>query len=261
MALPDRLDILFRSCSRVLSVHGSHRGGTRVLDLQKPEIILTCLRSLVRSIEAAQAQVGVPTITLTVLDDHSDEETLAGIRSLLAGRAFQTSLVPLEITGNGPSLRANYEHARANCPGLIYFVEDDYLHAPSAILEMLGAFAALSERAGQEAVIFPCDYPDRYHQPYPSVILAGPGRYWRSIQHTTGTFLTTRAILEKHWERYAAFGEYGVDPQVTEASTINRVYDEVPCFSPMPSLTVHLHHPESLSPFVDWQTWLAENRA
>lgn len=248
--------LIFRSCSVVNSVHGT----TRPVPFDKAALIAGCLESLLISIRAA-TQAGFPgEFRLTVIDDHSSDECVHAIRSLLGTAPFRTELVSLQSRGNAASLLACYEHARAEAPDLIYFVEDDYLHASSAIPEMLDAYLTFQKQLNREVVIFPCDHPDRYRDPYPSMILAGRNRPWRSVLQTSGTFLLHRSTLDKYWPTYRRFADYGLDPAIKEDSTINLIYREVPCFSPLPSLTVHLQDEKSLSPYVDWKSWWPKDR-
>jgi hypothetical protein len=246
------LDLLFRSCARVYSVHGA----ARPVEGAKGEILLTCLASLLASAKAARHE---GPLRLTVLDDHSDAEVLEQVRRLLSQAPFEARLRTIEGTGNGASIEACFRYAKAECPGLIYFVEDDYLHCREAIGALVAAHAECSAGVGREVALFPCDHPDRYRAIYPSSIVFAAGRHWRTVQHTTGTHFISRATLEKHWPLYLRFARYGIDPEVNEDNSINRVYLETPCFSPIPTLAVHLES-NGLSPGVDWKAWWQEAR-
>jgi hypothetical protein len=231
------------------------------VDVSKSEIILTCLNSLMASLNDAKGRLPQLEASIHVIDDHSDETCVRGILHLLNTCPFETSMQRLDTkTGNGASLAATYDYARKEARDLIYFVEDDYLHSPSALFELLDAHARLNARFSQSVILFPCDYPDRYAEPYPTLITLGCARYWRSVLHTTGTLFVARETLEKYWEVFLRFAQYGIDPGVNEDNTINRIYRETPCFSPIPSLTVHMASPESMSPFIDWKAGWEMNR-
>ncbi len=243
-----KLHVFFRSCSKVYAFHG----GQRIVPEPKSEIILRCFRSLTQSLRAVEGHE----LTLTVVDDHSHPECVTEIQKILGALPFATDFFPLrERTGNGASLLTNYELARERARELIYFVEDDYLHAPSALPEMLETYELFSRQLQKEIVLFPCDYPDLYARPYSSAIALSPRRYWRSIGHTTGTILLHKKTLLEHWEKYMRFSLYGIDPEVCEDNSINLAYRSTPCFSPMPSLAVHVAYPESVSPYIDWRAW------
>jgi hypothetical protein len=251
-----KLDIIFRSCSRVYEFHGR----VRVAQASKSELIIRCLRSLLRSAELARAERQDLSITLTVVDDHSHPDCVELMKRMLSGASFGTGFVAMdERTGNGPSLLTTYEHARENARELIYFVEDDYLHAESAILELTEAYNQFSSQLNSDVVLFPMDSPNLYSRHYPSGILLTSRRYWRNIGSTTGTLLVSRSTLLEHWEKYMGLTRYALDSGVSEENTINLVYRRVPCFSPMPTLAVHMGELEVISPFVDWKEWWDRN--
>lgn len=248
----DGLDIVFRSCSRV-AIHGGNR--ERVVDVAKTELIHRCLHSLVRSVAAARrAGLDIP-LRLLVVDDHSDDACLAGIGRILADAPCETGLLPLAVTGNGPSLGFAYDFLRDNARDLAYLVEDDYLHDEAAVLEMVRSFERLSALFGQDVVLFPADYSDRYRHIRPAYVVPGSHRHWRTIEDTTGTMMLSRRTLAKHWDDISSLRGYGIDPAVTEATTVSRMYRSVPCFSPLPSLAVHMGEVHNLSLYVDWRDW------
>lgn len=119
---------------------------------------------------------------------------------------------------------------------------------------MVEAFSLGRRGTGQDVVVFPCDYPDLYKSPQVSSVFLSAMRYWRVVASTTGTFMITRALLDRFWHHYMDLSRYQLDPSISEATTINLIYQQVPCFSPMPSLAVHMHDGMQ-SPFVDWKSW------
>jgi len=250
-----RFDILFRSCSRVQAVTGR----PRLLNITKREVVLRCLHSVVQAIRHCHLHYPVE-LKLVVIDDHSDPDVVRTIEALLATAPIPAELRPLQGTGNGRSLQENYEYARAHCSDLIYFCEDDYLHAPEAITEMLQTYDQLAPEFPNGLAMHPYDCPDRYlnpfpHGQYPANLYLGSRRYWRTVMHTTGTFVISHRILCEHWQHYMTFTRYGIDPTVSEDNSINLVYRTVPCLSPLPSLAVHLQYVQTLPHFVDWQAW------
>lgn len=241
------LDILFRSCSRVTALHGE----SRIVDAPKSAILLACLRSLLRACDALALERPELAMSVRVVDDHSDSDLFAAVRPLVA------AVVPVEgVGGNGASLSTTFALARASTADLVYIVEDDYVHAPSALAEMVADYGTLRERVGGEVILHPYDCPDRYAEPYESMILLGQARHWRTVRHTTGTFLAAPATIRQFWPFYASFARYG-EPGVTEDTTLNLIYQCVPAFSPLPGLAVHLQGAAQLSPFVNWHSWWA----
>lgn len=255
-----KLDILFRSCDRV----NCFSGGKRLVEASKQEIILRSLNSLIDSIWSARCKsiYKFPEYTITVVDDGSSSETIDRMLSLMDTRGVSGEIVSVDGQGNGDSLKTTYEWAKRNAEDLIFFIEDDYLHKPEMMWEMNQFFYICKHRPGMDhLVLHPCDYPDRYTRAlYKSWILLGHSRHWRSIQHTTCTFMLHKSTLLEHWDKYMAFTEYGKKPGVTEDNTINLVYRTVPCFSPMPTLSVHLQYKSVMSPYIDWKSmWINSN--
>ena len=152
--------------------------------------------------------------------------------------------------GNGDSLKTCYEYAEANCKNqLIFFIEDDYLFEESAIYECYKAAIQAKIIFNKDICAHPVDYPDRYRDLYPSWIIAGEKRHWRTIKHTTGTFLISHNILIDQWEHYKNFTKIGITPGITEDITINKVYETYPCISPIPTLAEHYQEEFTLSPY------------
>lgn len=248
-------DIMFRSCARV-EIFGQSR--KRLLGAPKSEVLTRCLNSLVRSINHAVAEGEGVAIRLTVLDDHSDPECIERMRAVLARCACPAELIELEVTGNGPSFGAVCRHARERATDVIYMVEDDYLHDVPAIHEMIESYARLSDLFGGDIVLFPSDRPGPYRHVESTQLVLGSHRHWRRLGETTATSVTTATLLDKYWDRYIALEQYGVDPDITEATTIYPIYNEVPCLAPVPSLAVHFQQLDEISPFVDWRQWWAD---
>ena len=245
-----QLDIYLRSCARV-EVFAQARG--RFIGVPKCEVVVRCLNSLVRSVTFAQEHGLETPIRLTVLDDHSSEDCVARIKAVLAAAPCPTQFRTLEGTGVGASLTEMYRLARDEAKDLIYFTADDFLHENRAILELTQSYGRLAAVLKRDPVLFISDYPDRYRHVYPTHVLLGSHRHWRSVHGTNGADTISREILLKYWDLYLAFGCYGVDPAVTEVNTIDRIYQEVPCYSPLPSLAVHFQHFDTLSPYFDWE--------
>ena len=90
--------------------------------------------------------------------------------------------------------------------------------------------------------------------------VAASGGYWLAcaaddIWLDPTSIVGSVGVISAGFGLHELFGRYGVDPSVTEANTIDRIYQEVPCYSPLPSLAVHFQHFDTLSPYFDWQKW------
>jgi len=245
-------DIILRSCARVNVLLQGERD--RFIGVEKSELILRCINSLIQSIQYA-VDNGIETkISLTVLDDHSAPEFIEDLKALLQTSPCQANYVPLKGTGIGASLTEAYELGRKS-KDVVYFAADDYLYEEAAVLEVVQTFGRLSATYGSEVALFPSDYPDDYRTVVPSVILLGSHRHWRQVGGSTGADVISVNTLNKYWDTYMAFTKYGTSADITEETTINNIYKEIPMFTPMPSLSVHFQHFETLSPYFDWERW------
>jgi hypothetical protein len=247
-----RVTIVLRTCDRERESRRPSR-----LGYTKPEVLRLCLSSLARSIRECPHPV-----RLFIADDHSAPETRLMCRELLQG--IDASWSTIAGAGNADSVRYVFEFARESLDGLIYFVEDDYLHAPSAVEEIItfhrwrqeqpaSAWGGSVYLQSSEAVIHPCDDPDRYGEEnaVPSFVVAGPRRHWRTVRKTTFTFAVEHRTLVRFWSCYERAFHL-----VVERFSINPIYDHIPCFAPIPSLAVHLQTKWTLSPHVDWRSWM-----
>ena len=162
-----KLDILFRSCDRV----DAFTGYPRFLDVPKSEIILSSLNSLLKSANKSLEHQ----FSITVMDDHSSEYTISKIQEILAKYPrIPSQILIIKGSGNGDSLLSSYNYARSSFSDLIYFCEDDYIHAPTAIEEMLDIYSVVTKIIqNPELVVYPSDYIDRYQQMYQSFIFWG----------------------------------------------------------------------------------------
>jgi hypothetical protein len=219
----------------------------------KAEVILRCFESLLKSMVDYNRYERAQPLTLTIVDDHSSTETLNQMKSLVDEYGEEAIFLGLdEKTGNGASLSFCYDYAKKNCDGLIFFCEDDYLFVETMLDECEDMFERGRSSTGNDVCIHPVDYIDRYKKMYACMVLLGKSRHFRTIQHTTGTFFITKAILEDQWENYMKFTQYGIDPRMTEDHSINLVYNKWPCFSPLPTLGHHLQYEETLSPYLEY---------
>ncbi len=235
------LNIIFRCCIPVHSV----RGGNRPFDATKREVVLCCLESLLHSI--------TDDCTIHILDDHSEKSDVEKMKGMLLKNSKRHQFIALKDTGNGESLDACFQLARDKDFELTYFCEDDYLHSPEAITSMLTFYRGFH----QDCIIHPTDYIDRYlrDKPYDSLIYLGSDRHWRTIKHTTGTFMISQRVLKKYWKLYMAFAQS--NKKVSgghEDETINKIYQKEICLSPIPSLAAHFSPFPEMPHFVDWKS-------
>jgi hypothetical protein len=242
-----KLTIILRTCGRVQAQHG-----TRYVDKPKSEIINVCVSSLVNSIN----QVKGHEIKLFVLDDHSDEHCVADIKNIISRCKAQTTFIPLDVTGNGPTMGKVYELVEKESTDLWYHVEDDYLHKPEAIQDMIDSIEQFEVNTGWMVAVNPHDDIWRYiHQIYDSVILLGPYRHYRTVRHTTYTCMASTKlynIYKDHFDDLVKLTTEKAD--WVEDKTINQVWNKVDVmlFSPIPGLAFHIMDPSGKDPYLDF---------
>ena len=259
-----QVKILFRCCEAV----PCFSGGSRISNIQKAELIELSFLSLLNTISHALENTDY-VFSLTIVHDQVSSKLLKKIISyctslrqnpnfLLSAHSIDEFFITDNLTGNGRSLKACYHLAdSADVHDLIFFVEDDYLHEKSTLTEMLDIYTRFQEKH-EDIVVHPCDYPDRYNQVYPSTIHLGTSRHWRTIKHTTCTFMLSSNVFNKYRVHYTDFTLYGSVLGISEDNTLNLVYDSVACLSPIPSLSVHYQYDSTLSPFVSEQSLLLQ---
>lgn len=207
---------------------------TRAVHASKAEIVLRCARSLA-------AQKADADVSITVIDDHSSEETVKELKNIFPAATF----VALELTGNNASMIEWYTRAKNSTADIVYLVEDDYLHAPGALQEMLDAYQKFSKSTQKPVALFPADDPDNYHPRYsePAYILPGVKNLWRTNTHTTGTMFLSPSIIRDRWEIIDNFArKYGLVEGLSEETIYRPIWtNEVALFTPLAPLAFHLN--------------------
>ena len=87
------------------------------------------------------------------------------------------------------------------CEDLIYFVEDDYIHKTESLAEMLFAYEKFSSIFKDEIFILSADYPYLYKKMDNSNILIGENIHWRNVKESLLTFMTSKKMIEKYFEK------------------------------------------------------------
>ncbi len=242
--------IVLRTCSKVNMVNDT--GAGRYIKVPKHQLLNTCVSSLVNSINHVQGH----DVELIVLDDHSDDSCVADIKSILSQCKFKTTFVPVEGgTGNAYTMKKVFEQVESKATDLWYHVEDDYLHYPEAIHDMIDTVDHFEGKVGQYIAINPHDDVWRYrYEIYESYILHAPYRHYRTVKHTTYTCLTSKAVYDKyrnHFQDIVTLTEQRAD--WVENKSINLVWnkEDVALFSPIPGLAFHIMDESGKDPYID----------
>ncbi len=234
-------------------VFRTHDGGDRIttpgeppmrrkVDCTKKELTLTCAYSLSTSIMCCDEDV-----LTTVLDDNSSDDTIEQLQDM-----FHVVVVPIEGGFEQGSL-AHFQQAKISDEDLVYIIEDDFLHRPEAIQEMIETYVMFLEQVEPEQI---CLYPDddywNYEPPFgptPTKIVAGKARLWRMNDHTTNTMFTDPQVLRSYWQPFHTLATQCLSVRgINEDTTINLIWKHhVPLFTPLMPLAYHLdHHPLSV---------------
>lgn len=252
-----KIDIILRTHDQ----SNVHVWADRYCQLPKRELVLGCATSLVNSANIVTDH----DISFTILDDHSTDELKQGLHDIFLHSKWPYQLHELDGTGNNHSWTKQYELCRDSSADLVYPVEDDYLHCPSALKEMIDNYVYFSSKMpDRPIVIFPFDHPLDYRPPWmsPCQVVHGLYRHWRTGYTSTGTIFTRPEIFKQFWpvfEKLAskynpAWGQTG--EVVSEDNTVGVLYrTEVVRFSPVQSIALHMGSEELQDPYIDWQQW------
>ena len=258
--MPRKLTVIARTCGRIHALHGD-----RYIPNSKTEIINQCISSLVNSIN----QVEGHEVELFVLDDHSSEQCVDDIKTILSHCKFPNTFISVDDgTGASHTCYRVYDLVEKHATDLWLHIEDDYLHFPESIQDMIDTVDQFESNTGQMIAINPHDDIWRYtRQIYESILLLGPYRHYRTVKHTTYTCLASRAIYDKYQHYFQESAKWIL--RKDENETINMVWNQpdVMLFSPIPSLALHIMGEDGKDPYIDfdalWNSvpklWVKEN--
>ena len=242
--------IVLRTCTTVNMVNDT--GAGRYIKVPKHQLVLRCVSSLVNSINQVQGH----DVELLVLDDHSTAEAVADIKTILSNCKFSATFIPVEDgTGNGHTIGKVYEYVAAHAKDLWYHVEDDYLHYPEAIHDMIDTVDKFEPMLNRMIAINPHDDVWRYTQQiYESHLFHGPYRHYRTVKHTTFTCFASKSLFDKyrnHFDDVATLTKQRAD--WVENKSINLVWtkDDVVLLSPIPGLAFHIMDESGKDPYID----------
>ena len=259
------IDIILRTCDRINSLHCDNEGNNDRLPgpkFTKLDIITRCMHSLIISMNKVSDN-----LKFIVVDDHSSSEGVKVIKQLMDKCIHPSIFIGAE---DKTSLNICYNWALTNSKDLIYFVEDDYLHDPICIEEMIYEHTIFKEGLNHEVAIFPSDNVDNYRDVYknsvPCHMTLGRTRHWRTVANATYTFMCSKNILERYWYLFELAGEYTKSDVICEDNTTNVIW-EAPykdaggayLLSPIPSLALHFHFKDHIIPYINWKEWWERN--
>lgn len=247
----NKLEVCLRTCINDKRAKGKR---SELTNVSLEEHLLKCINSLFVSInEALQNNIE---ISLTVFDDRSEQAVLETIKSLCEKLKCDWQIKTTEITGQGKSLHEHFSYAKDK-DALIYFCEDDYLHEANAIIEMVGFYRSVYEQTASHLLIHPQEHELIYNQlNYPSYILLGKNRRWRTMSNATHTFFTHSNVVKDYWRFFENTKYVGIKEKRrlgSEKKTTDQLFNYIPGFSPIPAVAVHFQTEDCLPPFFNWR--------
>ena len=247
----NKLEVLLRTCINDKRAKGKRSDLTGV---SLEEHLLTCINSLLISIN--HAKENNIDVTLTVFDDRSEDRVTEKLKSLCSKLKCDWNIMTTKETGQGASLYEHFSFAKEK-DALVYFCEDDYLHEEDALSEMSGFYKKIYEQTGSHLLIHPQEHELIYNQyNYPSYIILGENRRWRTMSHQTHTFFTYSSIVNKYWKYFENTKYVGIREKRhlgSEKKTTDQLFKHIPGFSPIPAVAIHFQTEACLPPFYDWK--------
>jgi len=258
------LDIIVKTCTSVQLVSQNKK---RIFEEDKSEYTFRTINSLTKSVQDLKKKFREIKVKFTIVDVNSPSSDINKILSKISDEGFEVQHVPVEnikdskdnMSTTMGSIRQSFHHAK-NCTDLIYFVEDDYIHKTKALAEMLFAYEKFSSIFQNEIFILSADYPYLYKKMNNSNILIGENTHWRTVKESLLTFMTSKKMIEKHFEKL-------IDMATNESNpfekNLHKIYEKEKCFSPIPSLSIHCTNINSvfgLSPNIDLKKLWDDNK-
>jgi len=248
----NKLEVYLRTCINDKRAKGKR---SELTNTNFDEHLLKCINSLLISInEAKENNVDV---SLTIFDDRSTSSVIDKINELCKKLKCEWKIITTEKTGQGSSLYEHFSYAKDK-DSLIYFCEDDYLHEEQAISEMVNFYKKVYMQTGTHLLIHPQEHELMYSQyNYPSYILLGENRRWRTMSHATHTFFIHSKVVKSYWQYFENTKYVGIKEKRhlgSEKKTTDQLFNHIPGFSPIPAVAVHLQTEACLPPFFDWRT-------
>lgn len=242
------LEIIVKTCdSNDLSL------APRICKYSKLEIIKKCISSI--ALSASQTDKSTK---INIVDDASSTECITEIKKIL-----DHSLIKYEILTNKKNnffenTYKAFQIAKNSDATLVYCVDDDYLHEPQSISELVKFYDFAFNQLGKlkDVVLCPNDEVDNYEVRYisPAHIVLGHNRHWRTNVYANCTFMTTPGLIRRNWSDFENYCKNSKSPKDGEIY-LNNVWNlnTTQLFSPLPSLAFHLTEESKTDRYVNWE--------
>ena len=272
------LDVIIKSCTSVNLVSQNKK---RLFDHKKSEYTFRTINSIIKSIQFSQKLTKNINYKISIIDSGSNEKDLLTIRNMLKNSSIQNKIINLNLDeftnkikvinknnkifenkmkSTMASILQSFLFAKENCEDITYFVEDDYIHKKESILELILTYEKLATLLKKEIFLCPVDYPYLYKSDDLTKVYLGHKNHWRVVEESLLTFLTSKKMLEKHWDKLIEMATVESFPY---EAALHKIYKIEKCFSPIPSLAMHCTNVNStfgLSPNINWKKLWDDNQ-
>ena len=240
------MNILLRMNDRCENVSQPRIIGT------KKEVIEVCFKSLIKNINDYESGTGEH-VNLQIFYNELTTETLEMVKSFVSQTNIHFVQNDEKLSESMPTFKAIYE-AGCELEGPILLLEDDYYFYPGSLIKLMNFYNEQLKDEQHFCINIAEDFNPMCGDKEDDFFKKHGDIKWRKLTHTTLSFLTDSYILNKYKKRYMDIINYfHISPLpetgefVTEVNTINRVYEEISCYAPTPSLTEHLQTWNTLS--------------
>ena len=182
-----------RTCTSELIMDQNKR---RLFDCEKNEYTFRTLKSLLKSVNFAQTYLKNIEFKIIVTDTNSSSQDISKIKSMLSESDVKSQFVSINLNDYNDKIKKGYSKAKfANMANfynslliaknetadILYFVEDDYIHSPNAITEMILSYEKFYTVFNDDLVLLPADYPYLYTKDENTRIYLGEKHHWRLV--------------------------------------------------------------------------------
>ena len=243
-----KVTIIYRVCDGVdmlhmteeEHLHDENRYSKRFYDIPKNYLIKKCLMSVKNAIHEADETEGCGRISTEFICvyDNCSEDTLKFIK----GAIPDAKMIPCNGNGNGDSFATCIDTANSMVDDetIVFFLEDDYSFLSSdGLIKAVNMLEMVSKRNGEQSALFLDDYPDRYDENFErknTSVSVTPYGHLMKIDSSTCSFMTYVGIIKKHYDEFMKFRKY---PEIMEKDSIDKVWEDVNLYCPIPGLTLH----------------------
>lgn len=253
-----KITIIYRVCDSVDMLHTvasepfheTNRNSARFYDVPKPYLIRKCLLSIRDAIEQAVSdkknEKGI-VVEFICVHDNCSIETLNFIREVIP----DVKMVESNGHGNKKSFMTCAEIAKniIDDETIVFFLEDDYSFlTKNGLSKAIGILEIIKYRTGEKCALFLDDYPDKYDEKgfrKNTNIMVTPYGHIMTVDSCTFSFMTYSSVIKENYDKIIG----GKDEQnLVESESINKIWETVPLYCPIPALTLHcqlkVHIPE-----------------